>query len=502
LEEIMTKQCDIIACALVSFAALALPCVAQKSPWNGSWKVDRSTFKYDGPTFTIATDADGFTVTRNGNASPKIVCDGKPNAHPNGSATTCYKSASGYVLENTRDGKQVSKEKVEISLDGETITRSLEITPPGGSTYTVAATSSRISGGPGLWGTWKETAIKTSRDTGVLAIQIHGDRIDLKETDEDKPITCKLDGSQTTISGTQTMTVKQDGPRTLKVTYSNDGRIARENTLILSSDGKTVKETDITSAPWPSTMSVTFILGSSVPELPSVQSKSSSADHLAPYRFEVVSIKINRNGGSSDADFLPGGRFRGRNLSVRKMIQMATMVEDNQMIGVPSWTDTASYDIDGKTVSTAPVTQERKSDVMMALLEDRFSFKFHNDTKEGPVYRLEIAKGGPKLAAHGTSERLMSTNANGTIITMKAAKISMPSLTISLRRQLGRTVEDHTQLEGEYDFELVWDRDETADSKAPSLFAAIQEQLGLRLRAGRGKIPTILVDHIERPTEN
>ena len=78
----------------------------------------------------------------------------------------------------------------------------------------------------------------------------------------------------------------------------------------------------------------------------------------------------------------------------------------------------------------------------------------------------------------------------------------MPGLAISLRRQLGRTVEDHTHLEGEFDFELVWDRDETVDSTAPSLFAALQEQLGLRLRAASGKIPTVVVDHIERPTAN
>src|ERR1700712_4751508 len=91
-----------------------------------------------------------------------------------------------------------------------------------------------------------------------------------------------------------------------------------------------------------------------------------SASPQSPYHFEVAAIRLNKSGGSSDADFLPGGRFRGRNLSVRKMIQMATMVEDNQMIGVPAWTDTESFDIDGKTLSTDPVTQERKSDVMMA----------------------------------------------------------------------------------------------------------------------------------------
>src|SRR5690242_1669368 len=73
----------------------------------------------------------------------------------------------------------------------------------------------------------------------------------------------------------------------------------------------------------------------------SAHSNSRGAAPPGPYHFEVASIKINRIGGSSDADFLPGGRFRGRNLSVRNMIQVATMVEDNQMVGVPSWTDTA-----------------------------------------------------------------------------------------------------------------------------------------------------------------
>ncbi len=246
-----------------------------------------------------------------------------------------------------------------------------------------------------------------------------------------------------------------------------------------------------------------IIFGAPVAELLSAQSNLTGAAPLSPYNFEVASIKLNRTGGSSHADFLPGGRFRGRNLSVRNMIQMATMVEDNQMIGVPAWADTERYDVDGKTVSTEPVTQERKSDVMMALLEERFSFKVHRETREGRVYLLEVAKNGPRLAAHGTSDRLMSTNANGTIITMKAAKISMPRLAISLRRQLGRTVEDHTHLEGEFDFELVWDRDdETVASTAPSLFTALQEQLGLRVSAARGKIPAVVIDHIERPSEN
>ena len=246
----------------------------------------------------------------------------------------------------------------------------------------------------------------------------------------------------------------------------------------------------------------TVAWGISAVELLGARSGASVATPQSEYHFEVASIRLNKTGGSSDADFLPGGRFRGRNLSVRNMIQMATMVEDNQMVGVPSWTGAASYDIDGRTVSTEPVTQEQKSGVMMALLEERFGFRFHRDTKTGPVYWLEIANNGPRLSPHGTSDRLMSTYGNGSRITMKAAKISMPGLALSLRRQVGRTVEDHTHLEGEFDFELVWDRNESADSTAPSIFTALEEQLGLRLKAAKGTIPLVVIDRIERPSEN
>jgi hypothetical protein len=254
----MTKQYGISVCALVSFVALALPGVAQQNPWNGSWKLDRSTLKYDGPTVSVATDDNGFTVTRGGKAGPKLVCDGKPNEPDNGVTTTCRKSSTGYELENTREGKLASKVKIEISPDGKKITRTIDVTPTEGSPYTITTTSKRISGGPGFSGTWKETGFTESQDTGVLTIEVKGDSVDFKETDNDKPITCKLDGTPTTVSGKQTMSVKQDGPRTLKVTYSNDGKVGRENTFVLSGDGKTVKETDVTPPPSPSTMSVTF----------------------------------------------------------------------------------------------------------------------------------------------------------------------------------------------------------------------------------------------------
>jgi hypothetical protein len=256
------KRYGMSLCALASFVALTLPCVAQdnaqSNPWNGSWKIDRSTLNYDGPTVSIATDADGYTVTRGGKASPKVVCDGKPNAPVNGTVTTCTKSGTGYELENTRDGKPASKVKIEVSADGTTMTRTADITPADGSSpFTMTFISKKISGGEGAPAVWKETSFNESQDTGVLTIQVNGDSVDFKETDNDKPITCKLDGTPTAM-GPRGMSVKLVDPHTLKVTYSNNGEVQRENTFVLSEDGKTIKETDVTPAPAASTMSVMF----------------------------------------------------------------------------------------------------------------------------------------------------------------------------------------------------------------------------------------------------
>lgn len=249
-------------CALACFTALALPCAAQDNsqtnPWNGSWKMDASSLKYDGPTVSIATDPTGYTMTRGDNVAHKVVCDGKPNPPDNGTTTTCTKTATGYALQNTRGDKFTSKAKVEISPDGKTMTRTIDITPPEGSPYTMTFVSKKVSGGKSKPTVWKETSFKESQDTGVLSVQVNGGSVEFKESDNDKAVTCKLDGTPTTLFGTRTMSCKLDDAHTLKVTYSNDGKMQRENTFVLSADGNTVSETDVTAAPSPSKMSVTF----------------------------------------------------------------------------------------------------------------------------------------------------------------------------------------------------------------------------------------------------
>lgn len=257
--KMMMRRLSVSLCALVFLmAAMTGSSMAQDNSWNGSWKADPATYKYMGPTYSIATDDAGYTVTRGGKATPKIVCDGKPQKTSANEMTTCVKAGSGYTVTLMRDGKQVRKGTSSISADGKTRTIRSEVTPPDGTAYTTTTIAKRVSGGPGTAGEWKEVSTKSSSDKGILSIAVKGDSIDFKETDNDKAMTCKLDGSPTKFAG-GTMSVKLADPHTLKVMYSgDDGKVRRENTFVLSADGKMITETDVTPDPSPSTMTVMF----------------------------------------------------------------------------------------------------------------------------------------------------------------------------------------------------------------------------------------------------
>ena len=247
-------------CTAVTLAAFSLPCLAQANQWNGSWKADPASLTYQGPTYTIVTSADGYTVRRAGAPDLKVNCKGQANANPDGSSMRCTKSGDGYDLETTKNGKTVSKGTISLSADGKTMTRKTEFYPSDGSSpYTMTFVSERVSGGPGHNGTWKQKRFEESQDTGILAIHVNGNTISFKETDNDKPMECKLDGSDTKFPTGGSMSVRLADPHTLKVTYKGeDGKVRRENTFVLSRDGQTITETDVTPAPTPSRMSLKF----------------------------------------------------------------------------------------------------------------------------------------------------------------------------------------------------------------------------------------------------
>jgi uncharacterized protein (TIGR03435 family) len=137
--------------------------------------------------------------------------------------------------------------------------------------------------------------------------------------------------------------------------------------------------------------------------------------------------------------------------------------------------------------------------MLQALLADRFALKFHREMRELTVYSLAVAKNGPKLTAHQGAGYSSSSSSAGSISAMKA---TMAMLASRLERQLGRTVADHTGLTGEYDYRLTWAPEQAADSTGPSIFTALEEQLGLRLDSAKGPVEIIVIESAGKPSAN
>ena len=137
------------------------------------------------------------------------------------------------------------------------------------------------------------------------------------------------------------------------------------------------------------------------------------------------------------------------------------------------------------------------------LMEERFALKYHRETKTLPVYSLTVAKTGMKMTEHTGADGPSTTfrNQSGKL-TLSARGQSTAQLTLLLGQRLDRSVIDNTGLTGEYDLSLEWAADEAADSSLPSIFTALQEQVGLRLESTKGPVEVIVIDHVERPSEN
>jgi hypothetical protein len=249
------KRLCLCVCFLSCLVALNRSCVAQANPWDGTWKLDASSLRFEGSTFRVVTDATGFTITRGGAASPKVVCDGKPQTTAEG-MLICTTSGSGYAIEVKKDSKIVRKTTISISADGKTRTSTNERFPSNDKPFTVTVISKRLSGGPGMAGVWKESSFIESNDTGVMTMKVSGDSVVFKERDQSKPILCKLDGTPAKLDDTASVSAKLVDPHRLKVTYSLGGKVQRENMFVLSEDGKSIMETNVTPAPSPSTLTV------------------------------------------------------------------------------------------------------------------------------------------------------------------------------------------------------------------------------------------------------
>jgi len=226
-----------------------------------------------------------------------------------------------------------------------------------------------------------------------------------------------------------------------------------------------------------------------------------------PGEFEAASVKphiasgapVERAGIEEDQ-----ARIKIENLPLRVLIGMAYRVKTFQIAG-PNWLDAGTFDIVGKPPSG--YQHDQLPELLQKLLADRFNLEVHHETRPASAWALIVAKGGHKLR-ETTGSRTYFTVRPGLI---EGKQRSIIELRNGLAQMLDRPVEDRTALTGTYDLRLEWNPQELAaqpepsvgagigsDAAVPSLFTAIQEQLGLKLE--RITLPTdfVVVDHAQR----
>ena len=268
-----------------------------------------------------------------------------------------------------------------------------------------------------------------------------------------------------------------------------------------------------------------------------------AGDSPSTATFEVASIKANKSGdGRVMVSMLPNGRYTATNVAVRLLVQQSYGLQPFQIVGAPNWTTSDRFDIVAKPPDG--FTPDQLRPMMRALLADRFKLKAHLETREMPLYELVLAKSdgklGPNLKTTKTDCAAMARGRRGGpppappqpgepiecgfMIgpgNMNAGGMPMTELARSLSQFVNRIVVDKTGLTGNYDFQLTYTPEgrggflglppgapplgvdaPASDPNRPSLFTALQEQLGLKLDSQKGPVEVLVIDSIEQPTED
>ena len=227
--------------------------------------------------------------------------------------------------------------------------------------------------------------------------------------------------------------------------------------------------------------------------------------------FEVASVKPNNSGSNASSTSGRPGSFTATNITARALIVFGYRLREFQIATGPGWIASDRFDI----VARAPENKTDNRAMVRALLRDRFKLAAHMETQQGQIYALTIARSDRRLGPlikpttvncaapqPGAPSACGMNTFSGRMV---ATGQSMSQLATALASYgVQRTVLDRTELKGSYDFELRWTPDTStsagAANDAPSIFAALQEQLGLKLEAERGSVEMLIVDGIERPT--
>jgi uncharacterized protein (TIGR03435 family) len=245
--------------------------------------------------------------------------------------------------------------------------------------------------------------------------------------------------------------------------------------------------------------------------------------------WDVSAVKpSDPNARQSMLWFVPDG-VKIVNLPLVMAVRWGFDLQDDRIFGLPGWAKTARFDIEAKvSPEEAPKLKEMKLDqrreMLLSLLQDRFGLKYHHEGRELPLYDLVVAKGGVKMTAskpdapgsEGHGQRMLMMGHGH----LESKGTGTADLARALSQELGRTVVDKTGLTGNFDYKLDWTPDDAPsamttvasaapgdsaaapDTAGPSLFTAVQEQLGLKLEATKGPVDVVVIDQLNQPTAN
>jgi uncharacterized protein (TIGR03435 family) len=251
--------------------------------------------------------------------------------------------------------------------------------------------------------------------------------------------------------------------------------------------------------------------------------------------FEAASVKKNAGGGPPGMEIrvTPNGGFIATNVPLRVLVRESFRVQDYQLIDLPGWADGERYDITAKSGATTPDWQP----MVQTLLRERFALAARPETREMPIYVVAAPRDGRPAAglratpaatsAYCTAQRLPAgqrpsadpaigfCGMRQALGTVQGRDVPLAALWRFVSQQAGRAIVDRSGLAGNHDFDLTWTPEQfanratpavvngnTIDPDGPSLFTALQEQLGLKLDAQRGPVDVLVIEKIDRPTEN
>jgi uncharacterized protein (TIGR03435 family) len=241
--------------------------------------------------------------------------------------------------------------------------------------------------------------------------------------------------------------------------------------------------------------------------------------------YDVASVKLNKSGDRMMRIMNRPDGFSCTNISLKTLIGNAYGIRQDLISGGPGWVDSTGFDVEAKVSGEdvdafKKLTGRQRNSLLEALLADRFHLKLHHETRILPMYDLLLAKGGSRMKTESPAApspdapkdpeaakpRGMMTMGPGML---KGQGLPMTSIANQLSYIVQATVTDKTGLTGSFDFDLKWTPDDAGPTSSDasgesnvSIFTAVQEQLGLKLQPTKGPVDTLVIDHVEQPSEN